>query len=355
MKKRYQLLLVVLSSFLITNLVSAQEQTTSLRDRLAQKQLDQTKKGVSVPKMSARAAMMNQEQDIDMSKVTWMREVYRFLDLNKEANAALSYPVRPVGDRMSLYTMLFKLLADNYLTAYNFIDNQEVFGEEYKLTFADMADRIEFPYQKATNGTFTYEDYDIPGNEVKGYYIKEVWYFDQGNSIVGTRVTAICPILFRQQFDEFMTADMSPSERIPQFWIPYEDIRPYAARIPILTSDLNNVLSKTIDDYFRFRLYDGEIYKVTNMANKLLAEQYKTPEALKQAQDKIEWELGQFEKDLWVINDSINNQTQADVKASKRNNKANVTKAKSSKPKEYKAPKSASGPSSPKFSARDRR
>lgn len=342
MKKIYKLSLVLLSSFLITYTASAQEQAGSLRDRLAQKQQQQdlSKKGVNVPKMSARAAMMNEEQKTDISNATWMREVYRFLDLDKSANAALYYPTRPIGNRMSLYTMLFKLLAENNITVYNFLDNQEVFEDEYKITFEDMADRIEFPYQK-TGNTYTYQDYDIPANEVKGYYIKEVWYFDQSNSVVDVRVTAICPVLFRQQFDEFTNIDMTPSERMPQFWIPYESIRPYAARIPILTSDKNNVMSKTIDDYFRLRLYDGEIYKVTNMANKLLSEEYKTPEELKKAQVKIESELRQFEKNLWVVNDSIN--TQADKNKEKKASKKN----------EYKAPKNST--TSTKYSARDRR
>jgi hypothetical protein len=91
------------------------------------------------------------------------------------------------------------------------------------------------------------------------------------------------------------------------------------------------------------RLYDGEIYKTTNMENKFLSEKYKTPKELKEAQQKIEGELEQFDKDLWVLNDSINN-----LPANNKNAKQNKAKA----PKMSK-PKNAS--SAATYSARDRR
>ena len=101
-----------------------------------------------------------------------------------------------------------------------------------------------------------------------------------------------------------------------------------------------NVMTKTIDDYFRLRLYDGEIYKTTNMGNKLMVEKYKDPEMRKQAEKKIERELKQFEENLWVTNDSIND-TQS------KNKSKNTKNAKISKPK--------GGSSSTTYSARDRR
>lgn len=42
--------------------------------------------------------------------VVWRRDVYRELDLNDEANAALYYPVEPNGQQVNLFTLLFKLM-----------------------------------------------------------------------------------------------------------------------------------------------------------------------------------------------------------------------------------------------------
>lgn len=341
MKKIFQILAFIIGCFCIIQTAIAQNEETSLRDRLAKKQQSQTQtqNATNVPKISVRAEMMNNEQTQDISNATWMREVYRFIDLNKGANAPIYYPTRPIDDRMSLYTMIFKLLANNDITVYDFLGNQEVFNDQYKVNFESMAKRLEFPFKKNGN-TYTYEEYDIPSNEVKGYYIKEAWYFDQSNSVVDVKTIAICPIIFREEFNDFGSVNAMP-QRHPQFWVPYESIRPYAARIHIITSDMNNVMNKTIDDFFRLRLYDGEIYKVTNMENKNLNEKYKTPEELKQAQIKIEDELKLFEKNLWVVNDSTTLQT-------------NAKKGKD-RPKEYKSKKIKSSGANATYSVRDRR
>lgn len=346
MKKIFQII-ILLSLLSIT--VNAQEQQGSLRDRLARKQQQAggtQDNSIKVPQLSVRAEMMNETQTQDLANATWIREVYRFLDLNKGKNAALMYPIQPIGNKMNLYTMIFKLLGEGNLIAYNWNNGLDMFDDSQIVNFEDVLKNLEIPYQK--NGdVYLYDEYSIPSNEALGYYLKEVWYFDQSNSVMGVKIAAICPVLFRQDFmgeiDPESTLNTA-SLRMPQFWIPYENIRPYAARMPIMTSDLNNVMSKTIDDYFRMRLYDGEIYKTTNMENKFLNQIYNTPEELEQGRKKIENELQQFDKDLWVINDSINEL----YKDSYNNKKAKAPKAK--KPKS-----GSSGGGNATYSARDRR
>lgn len=48
--------------------------------------------------------------------VVWRRDVYRELDLNDEANAALYYPVEPNGQQVNLFTLLFKLIMQGLTT-----------------------------------------------------------------------------------------------------------------------------------------------------------------------------------------------------------------------------------------------
>ncbi|MDU1891592.1 MAG: gliding motility protein GldN [Dysgonomonas sp.] len=350
MKKIIQISIILFS--LLSLSVHAQEQQGSLRERLARRQQQQSgqsqNSGVKIPQLSVRAEMMNENQTQDLSNATWVREVYRFLDLNKGKNAALLYPIQPIGKKMNLYTMMFKLLSDGNLVAYNWNNGQEEFDDSQIINFEDVLRNLEIPFQK--NGeVYVYDEYSIPSNEALGYYLKEAWYFDQSNSVLGVKIVAICPVLFRQDFmgelDPESTINTA-SLRQPQFWIPYETIRPYAARMPIMTSDKNNVMNKTIDDYFRMRLYDGEIYKTTNMENKFLNQIYNTPEELEQGREKIENELQQFDKDLWVINDSINAIFNSDY---------DKKKAKAPKPQKAKSGSSSSGSGNATYSARDRR
>lgn len=346
MKKIYQIVILLVCSLTSASFIYAQNQPESLRDRLAKKQQQQQgttqDNGPKVPQLSVRAEMMNDTQTQNLSNATWIREVYRFLDLTKGTNAALFYPVQPVGNHMNFYTMIFKLMGDGSLVAYDWNNGKDMFTDKLRINFGDVLERLEIPFQKNGNA-YIYDEFSIPSNEALGYYVKEAWYFDQSNSVLGVKTVAICPVLFRQEYVDGIDLGADQGLREPQFWIPYENIRPYAALMPIMTSDKNNVINKTIDDYFRQRLYDGEIYMTTNMENKVLSQKYKTPEALKDAQKKIEGELTQFDKELWVLNDSINS-----LPANTKNTKQKKAKApKMSKPK--------NSSSSATYSARDRR
>lgn len=337
MKKIYCLGLV-LSMFLGVSQINAQ--TESLRDRLAKRKQQQEQQANSVPKASVRTQMANAEQTQNTDNASWVREIYRYLDVTEGRNAALIYPAQPVGDRTNLYTMIFKLMASDNLTAYDYLDGREIFTEEYKVDFKDVLERLNIPIlQEGT--AFSFNDYDIPSNDVIGYYLKEAWYFDRTGAVNDVKIVAICPVL-RLVDDYGIGAD-----RQPQFWIPYENLRPYAVRMPIMVSDMNNVVAKTVDDFFRLRLYDGEIYKTGNMANKILSEIYRTPEELKAAQERIESELTEFNKRLWVTNDSIYLKSDSEKGIKKEKKK---TKIKRDQPKGGKDKNSGA-----KYSARDRR
>ncbi|MFV0417162.1 MAG: gliding motility protein GldN [Dysgonomonas sp.] len=341
MKKIYYTI-ILLCCLCYTSASFAQQE--SLRDRLERRQQQAqggiVNNGSAAPKVSTRAEMMNETQNRDLTNATWIREIYRKLDLKKGKNAALFYPVQPIGNQMNLTTMIFKLMAEGNLIGYKWNNGQDLFFDNQAEDFGDILNRLEIPFQKSGN-MYVFDEFSIPSNEVLTYYIKEAWYFDQSNSALGVKTVAICPVLSRQEYLDDDIGAASTAFNEPLFWIPYESIRPYAAQMPIMASDLNNVMNKTINDYFQMRLYEGEIYKTTNMENVFLSQKFLTPESLKHAQDSIETQLKQFDKNLWVINDSIDTIFKEGYKK---------TKSKNSKPKQ---PKSSS--SSATYSARDRR
>ena len=52
--------------------------------------------------------------------VVWRRDIYRELDLSKDANAPLYYPVEPQDGRVNLFTLLFQLLNTGKIPAYTY-------------------------------------------------------------------------------------------------------------------------------------------------------------------------------------------------------------------------------------------
>ena len=283
-------ILIFISFLFVGNNLSAQE--TTARQRMEQRRESQSDAKESDNSLSIRAKQKNREQTATTENIVWKREIYRFIDLSKEQNAALYYPAQSVDGQMNLFATLFNLLADKKIAAYEYLDGQEVFNDNYKIDFVDVLDRFNIPY-RPENGKIAVDETDIPSSEVQGYYIKECYYFDGVSATYGVKTIAICPILCRQ--DDYDAETI----RYPLFWIPYNEIHPYAMRMPVMTSALNNAMNGTVDDFFRKRLYNGEIYKAANPRNLAIAQYTATPEEIKKEQDRIEKELADFERNLW--------------------------------------------------------
>ena len=253
----------------------------------------------SGPALSVRAQTQYTGQINMPQEVIWKREIYKTLDLKQEKNTALYYPVEPIGDKMNLFTLIFKLLADGKIPAYEYrLDGTEVLTTDSKVKFKDVLDRFHIYHQikkdaQTRDTLYTLDNSDIPSNEVLSYFIKEVWYFDQHSSTYNSKVVAICPVLHR-------TGDFSMDiTKYPMFWLNYTDLSPYLVRMNVMTSNLNNTANISLDDYFTTRQFKGDIYKTTNMLNQNLSQYCTTDSAMVKEQKKIEGQLKAFEEHLW--------------------------------------------------------
>lgn len=342
MKAFYYIVLLLLACFFTQDIISQTPQTTTRRQTPRQ-QAEAVKN--DLPTLTTRAAAKNMDQSKDIDNMIWIREIYRWIDLRKEDNSALFFPEQPIGDRMNLFTLVFKLMADGKISGYRYLlDGREVFTDDFKINFEDVLKSQQVLYKTQGTGAqakFLVEDSDIPSNEVLMYAIKEAYYFDQATGMYNSKVLAICPMLLRQE-DEF-----SAATPIALFWLKYEDIRPYISRAFIMTSNLNNALTYTIDDFFNKKMYKGDIVKTTNMMNRSLAQEVgNEPEKLKLAQDSIEKQLKFFEEKLWVPKDTTQVVSKKDSK--KKNEKTSVRSNDKSQTKEEK-PKKESKPKEQKI------
>ena len=227
--------------------------------------------------------------------VVWKRDIYRQLDLMNDKNAPMYYPVEPIGKQVNLFTYLFRLIQTGRVTAYTYkLDGNESFEEKDKLSIKDLLERYSI-YFEEKDGKIVVADADVPSAEATRYYIKESVYLDQRTGTFSTKVTALCPILMRGA-DEFSTDAATP---YPLFWLKYDDIAPWLAKLPMMGSNLNNVSNLTADDYFTLNRYEGKIYKTNNLQGKVLANYCETDSALKKEQLKIEKQIVDFEEGVW--------------------------------------------------------
>lgn len=279
-----------------------QQQTQSKprpKAKIAKERAAATKKTRSSSDLSVRAEN-NFPRSFELPEdVVWMREVYRTLDMMKHENGVLYYPVEPMGDRMNLFSLIFKLIASKKINAYEYqLDGLERFNKSNVVQFKDVLDRFGIFYEKKKfadrqDTSFVINAADVPSADVLSYFVKEVWYYDLRTSTYNSVITALCPVLHR--------SETYSTERVkqPMFWVNYKDLAPYLTGAMVMASNLNNVANRSMDDFFATHQYKGDIYRVTNLQNKSLAEYCKTDTAMALEQKRIENELASFEKHLY--------------------------------------------------------
>lgn len=293
---------------------AASAQPKMRRSQAAAKQAQQAS-----GQMTRRAQLMFPTA-IDMPEdVVWRRDIYREIDLMKDANAGLYYPVEPIGRQLNLFTYVFKLALNGYIPVYEYrLDGNEAFTDSAKVQMKTVLDNYHIFYEES-NGKVRVDNSDIPSAEVKSYYLKESAYFDQANSSFHRKVIAICPVMTRD--DDF---GGEPS-KYPLFWVKYSDLEPFLSRQEVMTSNLNNAATMSMADYFTLNRYEGSIYKTNNMLGRTLAQYCTTDSALTKEQRRIEAELAKFEQNIFgdlERKDSLDSIAKNDPKAVKAAKKA---------------------------------
>ncbi len=294
--KKYFLLAVVVLGVSATAM--AQESSSSVVRRSGDRDRNRDKEQQG-PQVTDRMQQFYEETPMSDADLSWMKVVYRQLDLNNDKNAALYYPEEPTENQESLFRIIMRLLANNQVAAYEYLDGREVFTDQYRIKVKDMLDRFHVLYTDAKGSTeknpkFVIEESDVPANEVLSYYLLERWVFDSRSNRMKTVIDAICPVLHR-------AGDFGgEAVKYPMFWIKFDALRPYLTQQYIFVDDDNNLAKYTYDDFFQLTMYEGDIYKTRNLKNKSMMQLYPDPDDLKRAQDSIQNRLEKFEDKLWV-------------------------------------------------------
>ena len=299
-------------------LIAVQGAFAQSAKRRAEQAAEQERKS-NKNQLSTRAQISFPTQAEMQEDVVWRRDVYREINLTQDANAGLYYPVEPQGSQMNLFTYLFKLMLRGQIKAYDYDVNtgDARFDESLRVKPLEFLKKYEIYYERTDRGIHI-DDADIPSREVKAYFIKESSYYDQNTATFHTKVLALCPVMVRD--DDFGDG----GTKYPLFWVKYDDIAPFLARQTIMTSNLNNAATMSVDDYFTMNRYKGKIYKTNNMQGTTLPQDNDTLRT--KAQNKIEQEILAFEKNMWgnqARKDSLDSIANLDKKELKKARKAN--------------------------------
>lgn len=234
------------------------------------------------------------EADIMWSKVVW-----RLVDFREKINQPLYYPTVPIGDRMSLISVLMEAIENEELQAFKAnIDNVNEFKEP--LTFDDVMREFD-----ASDQVQQYEDLEtgqlvdtiIAGSarydEVIQLMVKEMWFFDKKRSTLDVRIIGLCPI--RVYYNE---GDRENLQYKKLFWVKFPEARQALAQREVFNT-FNDSERRSYDEIFHKRFFDGFIVQEANIHNDRMITEYTLGEQTLQESERVEEFIFRFEHDLW--------------------------------------------------------
>lgn len=291
--KRFRNIIVIIAAVSIAAVCTAQVENAGGVRKRAEK--DKKTAAAQNGGVTDRMQDFYTQKSAHEADLSYMREIYRELDLTKPENTPLYFPEDVIDGQKNLFRIILDLVIQEKVPAYEYLDGREIFTDDYKVKVDEMLDRFGIYYTTSGRGNQKYviEEADVPTSQVLNYYILEKWEFDRRSNRMKTRVEAICPILNRM-------GDYGGEARYPMFWVKYDKIRPYLASQYVFLSDDNNLAQYSIDDYFNLGMYKGDIYKTRNLRNLSMAQMYPDPDDLARAQDSIDNRLRNYGKNMWV-------------------------------------------------------
>ncbi len=226
----------------------------------------------------------------------WSTRIWRIIDLREKINLDFYYPVQQNQNRISLFQLLKNLLLLGKIRAFEF--NPVDLDDSYKL----LLTKPEIETQLFSIDTVQDQDgnmvpvkNEVEPASIKGYTLKEDWFFDKQRSSLNARILFICPLTENiNKNTGKVDENVAPSSL---FWLYFPDIRPYTVKTPVFNSK-NNAKPPSIDDLFWKRRFSSYIIQQNNVFDRSISAYMKGLNAILES-EKIHDKVAAIEHDMW--------------------------------------------------------
>lgn len=239
--------------------------------------------------------------------VMWSKTVWRKLQLKEKMNFPMYYPEEPIGDRMSLISLLMWGIQNQGLTAY---DEDIATGDEFAtvMTVKDIEDKfgakdqvimvenVEDPegpmIEKTIEGQIYY-------NEVKELLVKEMWFFDKQRSVLEVRIIGLCPVrIYAKESDDPDAEEEDEMMMKKLFWVYFPEARKILANHMVFNPN-NDAQEYSYDDLFFKRMFSSYIVQESNAYNNRAINEYTVGLETMLEAERIKESIFNYEQDLW--------------------------------------------------------
>ena len=222
-----------------------------------------------------------QYEPIREADIAWQKTIYRVIETREKMNLAFRTPVRP----------FFEILRDLAMNK-SPMTAEQVENAFYKTDTSVVIDYDTYEETVSINKSELYYE------DINRYRVKEIWFFDEEASQLKVRILGIAPVL-----DVVDPETMIVKYPELKFWIYYPTAREFLSKHRVI-SDENDVAPMTWADLFEARFFSSYIYKITNVLDKRVKDNYLTGTDrdginMLLESEQIKAELFNFEHDLW--------------------------------------------------------
>ena len=243
---------------------------------------------------------------IDDRDVLWSKVVWEYIDLNEKINLPMYYPVDTTqvsGNRRSLFDTLLKGIRTGKIT--------EIYDDSYfatKMTEGEIQSKLfridtaDAGFDELNNGVTNIEEYidriNLSAQDVEGFKIKGLWYFDKRQGELKYRLIGLAPVT--PDVQTMGREDMDLSEQLPLFWVFFPDAREVLYEMKVF-NQRNSAAPITFDHILNARRFSAHVYREENIYGDRDISDYIRGNALFQVMesDKIKNHIRNKELDMW--------------------------------------------------------
>lgn len=243
---------------------------------------------------------------VDDRDILWSKVVWEYIDLNERINLPLYYPVDTINvstNRRSLFDTLLRGIKSNEIT--------EVYDDSYftaKMTKSEInsklyrVDTTEAGIDELNAGSTDISEYidkiNLTSQDIEGFKIKGLWYFDKRQGELKYRLLALAPVAPDVQI--MGRDDIDIQEQLALFWVFFPDARGILHEMKVFNNK-NSAYPISFDHLLNARRFNSIIFREENVYGNRDVAEYVRGNALFQVieSNKIKDDIRNKELDMW--------------------------------------------------------
>ncbi|MBS9774888.1 MAG: gliding motility protein GldN [Tenacibaculum sp.] len=230
---------------------------------------------------------------INNRDILWSKIVWEYIDLSQKINLPYYYPIdttSTMSSRRSLFDTLMAGIKSGEIT--------EVYADSYFTSKIGGNDVKSMTENERSNGEYV-DSYSIQSQDIKGFLLKGMWYFDKRHGELKYRLLGIAPMGPDVQVmgvDEIDDKDNT----YELFWVFYPDARNTLHKSKVFNPK-NSAVPISFDHLLNARRFNSVIVREENIYGDRKIEDYIRGNSLFQLfeADRIKEGIRNREMDMW--------------------------------------------------------